>query len=115
VGTDQAIPEKLLAQIAKMQAKDIPERPILEFLRDLPLIAGTAIQQWGCCFKSERCYPANSVLHAMPAEVTAKLGLAKMKRLIQRGLVSGCTCGCRGDFELTAKGKEYLTSSQPKA
>jgi hypothetical protein len=28
-----------------------------------------------------------------------KVVLAKAKRLIRRGLVDGCACGCRGDFE----------------
>jgi hypothetical protein len=29
-----------------------------------------------------------------------KVVLAKAKRLVKRGLISGCTCGCRGDFEI---------------
>ncbi len=35
-----------------------------------------------------------------------KLQLSVMARLIRRGLVDGCACGCRGDFVLTTKGKE---------
>jgi hypothetical protein len=31
-----------------------------------------------------------------------------LKFLIKRGLVSGCTCGCRGDFEITQKGLDFL-------
>jgi hypothetical protein len=38
--------------------------------------------------------------------VPPKLLLAKAKRLDRRGLISGCACGCRGDFEITAKGRE---------
>lgn len=30
--------------------------------------------------------------------------LAKVKRLIKRGLVEGCTCGCRGDFQIRRTG-----------
>jgi hypothetical protein len=30
-----------------------------------------------------------------------KLVLAKARKLIRRGLLSGCFCGCRSDFELT--------------
>jgi hypothetical protein len=33
---------------------------------------------------------------------------AKMRRLLKRGLVDGCACGCRGDFTLTEKGKQYI-------
>lgn len=32
-------------------------------------------------------------------EVPQKVVLAKARKLIKRGLVSGCACGCRGDFE----------------
>ena len=28
--------------------------------------------------------------------------LAKLRSLVNRGLLIGCTCGCRGDFELAA-------------
>jgi len=34
-------------------------------------------------------------------QVDRKLLLAKMSKLIRRGLVDGCACGCRGDFTLT--------------
>lgn len=40
--------------------------------------------------------------------VPAKVALAKAKRLIKRGLLNGCACGCRGDFELTDAGRELL-------
>lgn len=35
-----------------------------------------------------------------PSRVPAKVVLAKAKRLVKRGLIDGCTCGCRGDFEV---------------
>lgn len=40
-----------------------------------------------------------------------KVVLAKMRALERRGLVGGpgcCTCGCRGDFELTKQGEAVL-------
>jgi hypothetical protein len=40
----------------------------------------------------------------MPKDTPPKLKLAKMQSLHRRGLVGGCTCGCRGDFEITDKG-----------
>ena len=46
----------------------------------------------------------NSVKHAFPDNVPEKLILAKMKKLINRGVVDGCCCGCRGDFTITDKG-----------
>jgi hypothetical protein len=38
----------------------------------------------------------------------AKVVVAKLASMIRRGLFDGCTCGCRGDFELTALGKAIL-------
>jgi hypothetical protein len=40
--------------------------------------------------------------------VPHKVVIAKAKRLIGRGLLEGCICGCRGDFELTAAGMQLL-------
>lgn len=38
----------------------------------------------------ERVYPA------MPEKVV----MAKANRLIRRGIIDGCPCGCRGDYEI---------------
>lgn len=40
--------------------------------------------------------------------VPEKVVIAKAKRLIGRGLIVGCACGCRGDFEITPAGKALL-------
>ena len=45
-----------------------------------------------------------SVARAMPEGTPEKLRIAKMAILIKRGLVDGCPCGCRGDYEITDKG-----------
>jgi hypothetical protein len=53
----------------------------------------------------------NSLLRVMPPVVDDALMLAKMRLLCKKGYVLGCYCGCRGDFEITAKGivqLEYL-------
>ena len=81
-----------------MQCKDIPNRPILEFVAKHGGI--------GCSWFGDE-YP-RSVSHAMPEGIQSKLVLAKMRMLINSGLVSGCPCGCRGDFELTDKGRSIL-------
>lgn len=72
-----------------MQCKDIPNQPILDFLK---VHGGIGCTWFGNCERS--------VVHAMPHGVPSKLVLAKMKQLIKNGLVEGCTCGCRGDFEI---------------
>lgn len=78
-----------------VQCKDIPTDAILRFLAQhqgkwatwLPPLDGGM----------------PSVREAMPG-VADKLALAKMRQLHRAGLVGGCPCGCRGDFEITDKG-----------
>lgn len=81
----------------RLQCKDIPDSPILEFLDRLD-------GQWSGWWKCSE----HDVRTAMPNNLPDSLVLAKMRRLIERGLVSGCACGCRGDFEITKRGKEVL-------
>lgn len=38
--------------------------------------------------------------------VPVKVIRAKMRRLIKRGFVDGCGCGCRGDFYVTTLGAQ---------
>jgi len=79
-----------------MQAKDIPERPVLEFIK-----ANGPCNWFGNEFEL-------SVTRAMPDGTPPKVALAKMRALIRRDLVDGCCCGCRGDFVLTVKGHQAL-------
>jgi hypothetical protein len=82
------------------KCKDIPDQPILEFL----LSHKGKWCNW--YFGDER-----DVHLAMPASTPEKLVLAKMRMLIRRGVVTGCPCGCRGDFEITEKGEASLAST----
>lgn len=84
----------------RMQCKDIPDEPVLRFLHGLG--------RWGTWFWTDDYKPDNSVLNVMPEGTPEYLGLAKMRMLMRRGLVDGCDCGCRGDFELTDKGREAI-------
>ena len=81
----------------KLQCKHIPDGPILEFLA-----AMLKQRRWATWFGDKY---DNSVTHAMPPWTPEKLVHAKMRQLIHRGLVDGCDCGCRGDYELTLKGQ----------
>jgi len=87
---------------SKIQCKDIPDRPILEFIEPW-----TNRGRWCFLFSDENQFET-SVSNAMPSGLPYKLMLAKMRQLMRRGLVSGCGCGCRGDFEITDKGREWL-------
>jgi hypothetical protein len=83
-----------------LQCKHIDDVALLKFLKDLD-----SKDSWGTLFEGFE----NSVQNAMPAGVPPKLARAKMNQLIKSGWVSGCTCGCRGDFELTFVGNLLLT------
>lgn len=87
----------MASRVKYLQCKHIPDAPILEFL----LSHEGHWCNW--CFGDE-C----DVHLAMPEGTPDKLVLAKMRMLMRRGLVSGCDCGCRGDFEITPDGREYL-------
>jgi hypothetical protein len=81
-----------------VKCSNIPDQPILDFLADHGGI--------GCnWFEGNERSVANAMPN-LPVEGRSKLVLAKMRSLIKKGLVSGCACGCRGDFELTRKGWE---------
>lgn len=86
-----------------MQCKDIPDRPVLKFLRDKASNIGA-----GWHDLKPRAHFMPTVRDAMPPDIPDKLALAKMDMLIKRGLVDGCACGCRGDFSLTDKGRKFL-------
>ncbi len=105
-----------------MKCKDIPDRPILEFLAKLGRLEITSsyevngiVTNWQSTVGGVWPGTAHSVAHAMPlgALTPEKLIRAKMGMLIRRGLVSGCVCGCRGDFELTPKGALVLEEVKP--
>jgi len=81
-----------------MQCKDIPDKPVLQYLLRYK-------GQWCNWYWDER-----NVSEAMPPGTPPKLVLAKMRMLIKRGLATGCGCGCRGDFEITEKGEALIVS-----
>lgn len=82
-----------------MKAKDIPEEPILQYLLQHK---GQWCYRWG---------DEKNVTKAMPEGTPPKVALAKLAAMIRRGLIDGCTCGCRGDFEITEAGERNLLSS----
>lgn len=45
------------------------------------------------------------VVDAYPEPMPYKVVAAKLARFAERGLATGCACGCRGDWELTEKGR----------
>jgi hypothetical protein len=83
------------------QAKDIDPRELLLAIRTIGREKqnedGTEWVPWVLIWDLEKLFP-------FPWKVI----LSKCQSLIDRGLLDGCTCGCRGDFELTADGEKFL-------
>jgi hypothetical protein len=77
-----------------VQAKHVPDAVMLRAVYDECVERDMWAMAW---FVDER-------LPAIPPKVCQ----AKRARLIDRRLMTGCVCGCRGDFELTAAGYELL-------
>lgn len=71
-----------------MQAKDVSDARMLETLASVRGRHG--VPRWSSWF---------DVRDRMP-DVPPKVALAKLKSMVKRGVIKGCTCGCRGDFEL---------------
>lgn len=69
-----------------MHAKDLPDEAVLSVVRRI----NDDEQRWALTW---------DLYAALPA-APAKVVHAKCRRLIQRGLLDGCPCGCRGDFEI---------------
>ena len=87
-----------------MKCKDIPDADVLRFLAQHQGEWST----WG----DWSSWP--TVQDAMPPGTPAKLQVAKMRMLQNRGLVDGCGCGCRGDFEITDKGLALIGAPRTK-
>jgi hypothetical protein len=67
------------------QAKDIDDTAVLAVIDEKKARENLWTHTWDL----EKAFP----------NIPAKVMRAKMASLIRRGLVTGCTCGCRGDFE----------------
>jgi hypothetical protein len=75
-----------------MQCKDIDDRMFLTAVVTAAVYKDLGSNRWEL---------------AKLLDLPMPLVLAKAAGLIRRGLLDGCTCGCRGDFLLTEKGKAF--------
>ncbi len=87
-----------------MKCSEISNIIILEFLA---LHQGT----WATWGSSSSMPTVQDVMSKIPH----KLQRSKMRQLQKRGFVGGCDCGCRGDYEITDKGLEFITQPRTKA
>lgn len=77
-----------------LQAKDISDEAFLEAI-EATIEARTIA--WGRDAKYASRWDIHDLLgHHIPEKVV----LAKAAQLIKRGVIDGCTCTCRGDFEI---------------
>lgn len=95
----------------KVQAKDIPETPILDGLLAIKKHNPTS---WAGAIIWDLPGFDFSLMRKVPAGTPEKVLLAKMASLVKRGLVDGCCCGCRGDFRITDKGIAHLEEKKVK-
>ena len=75
-----------------MQTKDIDKKLILDLLRT----------------RGDAWTSRSTIEDQFPDDMPPKLILSAMRSLVKRGLVEGCCCGCRGDFEITQLGRETI-------
>ncbi len=81
-------------------ARDIPDEVFLDAVR--AATRGPWATRWDveaalAGLPVPRDFDANRDIPGVPPKVV----LAKARRLINRGLLWGCACGCRGDFQIT--------------
>lgn len=104
-----------------MQAKDIDTVKVIELIRECnearcDYSAEAEARGWGSYHGGRPGHEEATLENpgvighwANVIDLTDKLGvprdvlLAKLKRLIEAGLVDGCACGCRGDFTVPNK------------
>jgi len=75
--------------IRRLECKDIPDEVFLAAVDSTEPMAGEWRSRWAVKGTLDR---------VIERDVPHKLVLAKAKKLIDRGLMHGCPCGCRGDF-----------------
>lgn len=85
-----------------MKAADIADRRLIEAIWHINWAKEPGIYRWALIWDLEEELP----------EFPTKVIRAKCRALIRRGLIDGCDCGCRGDFELTAAGRAVLGVSE---
>ena len=105
-----------MSSAGRLQAKNIDGDALIELIRECSearcdYSAEAAARGWGAYHGGRPGYGEGEddppVSHwANITDLTDRVGaprkvvLAKLQRLIDQGRITGCTCGCRGDFEV---------------
>jgi len=88
-----------------MQCKDIPDSVFLKAVWDTP---GAWENGGEDVWRME--WEVRKTLDVVIPNIPDRLFRAKARRLIERDLLDGCACGCRGDYYLTEAGKNLIKS-----
>jgi hypothetical protein len=72
-----------------VQCKDIPDDVFVAAVRNAPALSSA---RW------RMRWDVAAELESAIGHVPDNLFMAKARRLIARGLIGGCPCGCRGDW-----------------
>ena len=82
------------------------ETKVLEYLSDKQ---GQWTSLWERHFEGKPEHmDTTDVSYAFPKDYPFILQITIMRRLYRKGLIGGCDCGCRGDFEITDTGLGVL-------
>lgn len=76
-----------------MKAADLDDRAVLRVVE-------------ASCLARNSWTNTTVVAEAFP-DAPFKVVAAKLSKLLRRKFVTGCDCGCRGDWELTEAGREF--------
>lgn len=90
-----------------MQNKDIDIKPILqEFSKHQGRWAffSCGVLGWDFDHISMDHRYKSTIVEDLPY----KLALNVFRKMIEKGYLGGCCCGCRGDFEITDKGLDLI-------
>ena len=86
-----------------MQAKDIDD---IDFLKAVDALSRT---QPNTSYLGDWMLPRWVMRYELEYFGPERVVLAKAKKLMNRGLLDGCPCGCRGDFVVTDDGQAFMT------
>lgn len=109
-----------------MQRKDVDDRVILAGIA-VACALNDRVRPLGNGWPWESCsrWDLDFVLSGVPERVGVgpydgyepwlphKLLMAKLDHMERRGLIDGCTCGCRGDFTILDKGRALAAGWMP--
>lgn len=89
----------------RIQAKHIDEALLLAIIRQLAAAKRAADPKFWAAMRGEPWVSRWDIERALAAterypNVPEKVLLAKLRAMVKRKILDGCTCGCRGDFEI---------------